>query len=271
MQVRFFNGGYCRQLLALVDRRTWRFAKVQAVFLAIHHPREGWVLVDTGYGGQFFNATRSWPFRFYRWIIPATPAGPTSDTLSQAKIDPSEIRHLVVTHFHADHIGGLAEFPHAQIHYHENARVPLQALSPIAQCRAAFLPKFVPPWLQKQSRIISADAFRVSSLPFGTFDLFGDGLIDLVDLPGHAPGHLGLRFSSQGREYLYATDAFWETAQIEEAVDPFGFVLNFEWSPAEYKKTIQDLRALAAVRKYEIVSCHAQKTQAVVARGCASI
>src|SRR2546430_16851695 len=115
MEVRFFNGGYCRQLLALVDRRTWRFVKVAAVFLAIHHPREGWVLVDTGYGGQFFEATRGWPFWLYRWLIPATPAGPTRGTLKGAQIEPPEIRHVVLTPFLSDHIRGLSEVAQGQI------------------------------------------------------------------------------------------------------------------------------------------------------------
>ena len=61
MEVRFFNGGYCRQLLALIDRRSWRWVEFHAVFLAVRHPREGWVLIDTGYGGRFAEATQAWP------------------------------------------------------------------------------------------------------------------------------------------------------------------------------------------------------------------
>ncbi|MCT9113339.1 MBL fold metallo-hydrolase [Streptomyces mirabilis] len=30
--------------------------------------------------------------------------------------DRTDVRHIVLTHFDADHIGGLSDFPHAQVH-----------------------------------------------------------------------------------------------------------------------------------------------------------
>ena len=109
LELRAFAGGSCRHLLAMIDRRTWRVVDFPALFLALRHPREGWILVDTGYGDRFVAATQSFPQRFYRWVTPATPAGTTSALLAAAGIPPAEIRHVIVTHFHADHVGGIAE------------------------------------------------------------------------------------------------------------------------------------------------------------------
>src|SRR3954470_9730252 len=101
-EIRAFEGGYCRQLLGMVDRRSCRMVRFQAVFLALRHRREGWVLVDTGYGTQFKAATKGFPGRFYRWATPTTPVGSTAALLETGGIRAADIRHVVVTHFHAD-------------------------------------------------------------------------------------------------------------------------------------------------------------------------
>lgn len=266
METRFFNGGYCGQLLALVDRRSWRWVRFHAVFLAVRHPREGWVLIDTGYGGRFPGATRRWPFLLYRLATPATMAGSTADTLRAAGIAPEEIRHVVVTHFHADHIGGLADFPQATIHHHADAWRTLAALSPFKQLHAAFLPALVPGWLTERSRPIAAAAFSSGpELPFPAHDLFGDGTIQLLGLPGHAPGHLGVRLPGAERPLLYATDAYWNAAQIAGGVDLIPPVLRVQWDGRAYVETVRRLRGVQAAGTHTLLACHAPETQAFVA------
>jgi glyoxylase-like metal-dependent hydrolase (beta-lactamase superfamily II) len=265
LELRFFNGGYCRQLLALIDRRSWRWVKFHAVFIAIRHPREGWVLIDTGYGGRFVAATQRWPYRLYRWATPAVMAGSTSETLRAANIDPVQIRHVVVTHFHADHIGGLAEFSHARIHYHHAALNPLQSLTPFKQVHAAFLPELAPNWLPDRSEPIAETDFGVASgLPFPQHDLFGDGLIRLVSLPGHAPGHLGVLLDDVNGPLLYATDAYWNLAQIKDGVDLIPPVRRVQWDGRAYENTVRQLRSVWQAGTHRLLACHAPETQTFV-------
>ncbi len=265
MELRFFNGGYCRQLLALVDRRSWRWVKFQAVFFAVRHPAEGWVLVDTGYGDRFPAATRDWPYRLYRLATPATMAGTTSAILQGSGIDPTQIRHVIITHFHADHIGGLAEFPRARIHYHADAWQPLVGLSPYRQVRAAFLPSLVPANFVQQSHPLAPAEFAPArDFPFRVHDLFRDGLIRLVDLPGHAPGHLGVMLATGDGPLLYATDAYWAAAQIQGGVDLITPVQRLQWDPPAYQRTVTQLREVARAGRHRILSCHALETQARV-------
>lgn len=272
LDLRFFNGGHCRQLLALIDRRTFRWVKFHAVFLAVRHPAEGWTLIDTGYGGRFAPATHHWPHRLYRWATPATMAGTTSDALRQANIPPSEIRHVVITHFHADHVGGLAEFPHATVHYHAHAWHPLAALTPLRQVRAAYLPELVPDWLPAQSHAIAPAEFTTCpDHPFPTYDLFGDRSLQLLSLPGHAPGHLGLLLPSPKGPLLYATDAYWDLAQIERSVDLIAPVLRLQWDPAAYAQTVHQLREVARLGRYRLLACHASETQQLIPRPSAAV
>ena len=192
-------------------------------------------------------------------------AGLTGETLRQAQIDPREIRHVIVTHFHADHIGGLAEFHHARIHYHEDALISLTSLPPLRQVHAAFLPKLVPAWLPERSHIIGKTEFNVSTeLPFRVHDLFGDGLINLLDLPGHAPGHLGIWLPKSEGSLLYATDAYWHMAQIEKSVDLIPPVLKFQWDSRAYENTVRQLREVFTTGRHRVLACHAPETQALI-------
>jgi glyoxylase-like metal-dependent hydrolase (beta-lactamase superfamily II) len=265
MDLRFLNGGYCRQLLALVDRRSWRWVRFHAVFLAVHHPDHGWIVIDTGYGDRFADATHLWPYRLYRYATPARMNGTATATLARAGIDAAQVRHVIITHFHADHIGGLSEFPNATIHYHADAWRTLASLTPFRQVHAAFLPALVPDWLTGRSHVIEQSEFALTpDLPFPIYDLFGDGAFRLVSLPGHAPGHLGLLLETADKPKLYATDAFWNWAQIGGSVDLLPPVLRFQWDGQAYQKTVHQLRDVARGGQYSLLACHAPETQASI-------
>ena len=54
----------------------------------------------------------------------------------------------------------------------------------------------------------------------GGADLFGDGSVVAVDLPGHADGQFGLLFPKLERPLLYAVDAQWLIAALVENRTP---------------------------------------------------
>jgi glyoxylase-like metal-dependent hydrolase (beta-lactamase superfamily II) len=256
-EVRAFEGGYCRQLLAMVDRRSCRLVRFQAVFLALRHRREGWVLVDTGYGTQFKEATRRFPQRFYRWATPATAVGSTAELLANAGIRAEEIRHVIVTHFHADHIGGLGEFPHAQVHYRHDALETLQRLPAFHQVRAAYLSHLVPNWLAKRGNGLAPEVFRTSDdLPFGSHDVFADQSLRMVFLPGHAPGQVGVAFHGPQGPELYVADAYWRWSQIVDGIEPLGIAMSFQWDAEAYRTTVQLLREVHRQERYRLTACH---------------
>lgn len=266
-KIHAFAGGYCRQLLAMIDRRSWRMVRFPAVYFALRHRGEGWILVDTGYGGRFAEATRHFPFRGYRWATPTREAGRTADQLRSAGISPGDIRHVIVTHFHADHIGGLADFPLATVHYHAAALSPLQRLPAWRQVRAAFLPALVPTWLPDQAAVIPEPAFVCQpDLPFDSHDLFSDGSIRLVHLPGHAPGQVGVLFAYGAQRILYVADAFWRRCQIVDGVQPMGPAMSLQWNPSAYQATVCRLADVYRRGDYSLVACHDEGTEAQLNR-----
>ena len=263
--IRFFNGGYCRQLLSMADRRTWRIGEFQAVFLAVAHPRLGWVLIDTGYGTSFAAATRDWPRCLYRWVTPVVAREPTVEILRAHGIAPEKIRHIVLTHFHADHIGGTREFPAATFHHATEALAPLLALSPFAQTRHAFLPAQLPDDFAARAAPFSLAQFRPEPLTgFPGHDPFGDGSLTLLDLPGHAPGHLGVLLADPDGPLLYAADAFWHHRQIDEEISPLLPARIAIHDNRAYDATVARLRELKRSGACRIFACHCPATQSLV-------
>lgn len=261
-RVHYLNGGFCRHLLASIDGRTFRSIRFQAVLLALHHATHGWIVVDSGYGDRFFAATKRWPSRLYRWATPVTLLGPAAASLAKVGLRPGEIRQVVITHFHADHIGGLAEFSNARVTFHAGALAPLQALTPFRQTRAAFLPDLVPANFAGHANAIPLEAFApVADLPFPCHDLFGDGSLRLVDLPGHAPGQVGLAYEVEGVCTLYCADAYWRWCQIADGVDLPRPVMGLQWDRAAYQQTVASLRTLAAKKTHRLLACHDEETQ----------
>lgn len=267
LEVLFVNGGSCRHLLAAINGRTLRSVTFHAVLLAIRHPELGWIVVDTGYGERFFSATRRWPYRLYRWATPVTLRGSTASALAKVGVKADEVRHLILTHFHADHIGGLNEFPRAQVYYHEDAWGPLERLTPFRQTRAAFLPALVPGDLRERSTVIARTAFRHDAgLPFPVHAWRGDERLRLVELPGHAPGQIGLEYlAADGGRTLYCADAFWRGMQIHRGVNLPRPVLGLQWDGASYRATVEKLRTVAAAGSHRLLACHDDETQRHVA------
>lgn len=241
----------------MVDRRSWRIVRFQAVFLALRHATHGWILVDTGYGRRFEEATRRFPYRFYRWVTPVVARASTSDCLASVGIAPADVRHVIVTHFHADHVGGCAEFPDATFHFRDDALTTLEQLSPLRQVRAAFLPALVPSWLRSRANAIGAGEFVAdATLPFAVHDLFGDGSVRLAHLPGHAPGQVGVLFEARDRPIFYVADAFWRGCQIERDVEPLFAAMALQWDAIAYRETVRRLREVKRAGSYRIVACH---------------
>lgn len=81
--------------------------------------RDGLVLVDTGLGSQDY-LTAPGILRIFK-LITSVPLNPEEAAVRQVirlGYKPEDIRHIVLTHMHFDHAGGLPDFPWAKVHVH---------------------------------------------------------------------------------------------------------------------------------------------------------
>lgn len=157
------------------------------------------VLFDTGYAPLPWDTGVAGAL-YRRLLPPELPAG--QDVAEQ--VDPSTVTHVVLSHLHPDHVGGLRHFPHATLVLHREQLATVGS----PRVRDGLLRGLLPGWFTEavRDRAVVVDRFTPGPWGLRTHDLFGDGRYLVVDLPGHARGHLGALV--EGRALL-AGDAAW--------------------------------------------------------------
>jgi glyoxylase-like metal-dependent hydrolase (beta-lactamase superfamily II) len=136
---------------------------------ALAGPGVDGVLVDSGGGG---------------WAL---TVGRLEQTLAEARIDPASITLLALTHTHQDHVHGLLT---------PDGRVLFPNLEAIVISDAAVESYYADSHLAQ---------FRPLLKPVRNGDRVAERL-RVVDLPGHAPGHIGYAFDTDEDRFLFFGD-----------------------------------------------------------------
>lgn len=222
-----FKVGHCRHPQAMAIRGgRWAPVEFPALAFLITHPSEGIVLFDTGYDPAFWQATESFPERLYRWATPpALAAGEAlADQLARRGVASDEVRHLILSHFHADHMAGTYRFPNATIHAAHAGFAAMCRGGRLSSVRRGMLRALVPPDFARRVRWFEDAAARalpgdLAPLEEGA-DLLGDGSLLAVPLPGHCPGHWGLVLREDAGLHVLVADAAWSSAAIRTDTPP---------------------------------------------------
>lgn len=123
--------------------------------------------------------------------------------------DRGQVKAVVATHCHFDHVGGLCDFPNAEL------IASAEELHAVGACslRLGYRP----------TDFASADRIRVAQLTGprhlgfpASLDVFGDGEITLLDAAGHTAGHLAVALAGPGGTFLHVGDAVlleWESGR----------------------------------------------------------
>ena len=165
--------------------------------------------------------------------------GPGDDLASQLRLggwDPSGVDHVVLSHLHYDHAGGMASFPQATFHIQATER-PFAGAPPVYQAGDYVAADF---GLDVRWHEIT-----------GTHDLFGDGTLLLTATPGHTPGHQSLVVRLNGRTIVLVGDAAPHARTLSEQALPA--VL---WNPDQMVASWQVLNGLAADENALLVFPH---------------
>jgi glyoxylase-like metal-dependent hydrolase (beta-lactamase superfamily II) len=240
--------GHClahESLLIRGGRR--RQVACHSLVALIRHPRQGWGLWDTGYAPRLEDEAARWPFRLYRWATPLRlrPELAVAAQLLRWGLIPADIRWIILSHLHADHIAGLRDFPAAQVILTADAYASVVGRRGWRALARAFIPSLLPGDLAQRARFIRE--FADAPLPFlgPTCDLFDDGSLRLVRLPGHGRGQVGLLAHTAERRVLFAADGAWLSRSIRERRLPHPLTYLFIDDRRALRQTLDRLHAFA--------------------------
>jgi glyoxylase-like metal-dependent hydrolase (beta-lactamase superfamily II) len=171
---------------------------------------KGLVLVDTGLGlHDYANPTtkvKLFRFDFGSHNDPETTAVRQIERLGHS---PQSVPHLIMTHLHFDHAGGLPDFPDAQVHVHrreyEAMRHPRTWIE-LAYDKSDFAHR--PSWVlydQPDSTWLGLEAIRLRFSP----------QMYLVPLFGHTRGHCGVAVQDREGWVFHCADALPANAEFD--------------------------------------------------------
>lgn len=104
---------------------------------------------------------------------------PLVDQLAQLNLKPEQIKYIGVSHYHGDHIGQAGSFPASTLLIGKGDWDALTATSSGGMAN----PAPVKHWVSGGGKVEPVARDR---------DIFGDGTVVMLDMPGHTPGHHSL-------------------------------------------------------------------------------
>lgn len=207
-------------------------------------------LWDTGYASRFGAAVSTGIYQLYGWVTPVhfDQRESLHGQLRAAGVNPGDIDTLVLSHFHADHIAGMRDFPGARVLCAASGWNAVRKLSGFGAVRQAFVPELMAPDIE--ARIAFVEAWPETPLPAALHpfttgrNVGGNGDIHIVELPGHAVGHLGAFIREDHGWTLLASDSAWVPESYQQLRGPSELSFLIQHSRAAYYATLARLHAL---------------------------
>lgn len=258
-----FTVGYCTHPAPVALRGAgWRICRFPARAYLLSVGDRHW-LWDTGYASHFHDCTRHGLFRLYRTVTPVH-FDEHEALLAQLRaigLGPTDIRGLILSHFHGDHIAGLRDFAATPCICAGEGWQRTRDLRGIAALRRAFVPGLIPPAFETTLQFM--ECFPEVALPaeLAPFERAralpgSDEQILLVPLPGHAAGQIGAFVHGADGWSLLASDAAWSPASYREVRGPARLAHLLMDDPVAYYDTLRRLNALHRGGQVRILLCH---------------
>lgn len=267
VELSLYTAGACFQIERMVlQDGLYKVARFPSMFALITHPSKGHILFDTGYSSYVFEETKYLPMSLYPKITPIE-FNEQDSAINQLKtqgISPESIKTIILSHFHIDHMGGLRDFPEAEFVFTQSAGDSIRTLSGLRALFAAFIPELLPSNFWQRARILDDRKTPPYSLEYPEFekgyDLFGDGSLVAVNLPGHAIGQIGVFVQTAKRPVFLVADACWRSHAFRELVYPNIIARIFIADNKAYNKSLRKLHRLHCLRSdIAIIPTHCEE------------
>ena len=128
------------------------------------------------------------------------------DQLARIGVRPEQVTMVGISHYHGDHTGQARDFPHARLLMGAADLAAMRARPAAGQADLA-------PWLSGGGQVTEVQ---------GDLDVFGDGSVVMLNLPGHTPGHHALLVRLASGPVMLSGDTYHFTEQVaHRGVPPF--------------------------------------------------
>ena len=211
----------------------------------IEHPK-GLVVFDTGNNVAITdNCKAYWAAGICDFIKPVQKREDVIDMqLKRLCYSLDEVKVVVTSHAHLDHIGNIEMFPKA-IHVLQRKELYQMWWPEKFQGRTS-------PGLFVQADFDDAREYNFLELE-GDYDLFGDGSVVILSTPGHTLGHQSMKVKlASGQTVILSADAI----SIKENLDGYPSVLNY--SIKDYTNSVNRLKFMRDLEEAEILMGHDQ-------------
>lgn len=205
------------------------------------------ILWDTGYAPHFFTQATG-IYRLYAAVTPVhlEDAESLDVQLHGAGIPKESIDTVVLSHFHADHVAGVVDFPQAALLASQDAWDSIEGVTGLKALLRAHIPGLVPEQAMSRAQVLECVPHVVLPEELRPFERGWEIAPDVigVELPGHARGHIGAFVRTDAGWELLASDAAWDPIAYKSLRGPSALAFLIQDDKKEYFETLRKLQAL---------------------------
>ncbi len=211
----------------------------------IDHPK-GLVVYDTGNNVAISdgNCTSHWAQGSCDFLAPSQTRGDVIDKqLEKLGYSASDVKVVITSHSHLDHIGNIEMFPDA-IH--------------VIQQRELYQAWWPEKFQRPSGAHVMADYDEAREFNYhaivGDMDLFGDGTVQILSTPGHTLGHQSVRLElANTGTVVLSQDAIWMEENLE------GHPAGLNYSQLDYFNSVNRLKMMADIQNGKLWFGHSIK------------
>lgn len=186
----------------------WNYAIAS---VAVKHPA-GLLIIDPAFGQTIgADLRRAGPFAMSVFGDDTTKR-PLVQVMEHAGLSRNDARYAVITHAHWDHTGALGDLPNARV------LVQRRELEWTTSFERYFDQGAMPHHLKRAKERMFVFDFKGPAVDGfeASFDVFGDGAVVAVPMPGHTPGSTAFLVRGKGGvTYLFSGDTTWTSRGVE--------------------------------------------------------